>query len=113
MAKKVKDKVNHPSHYCYHPSGIECIEITEHMNFNLGNAIKYVWRAGSKGNMVEDLSKAIWYLNREIKRLTKLSNEKETHKRRASTARNENSQTIDDTVQVSLPIRGSMETNKS
>lgn len=63
--------VNHPKHYTKHLSGIECIEITRHMNFNKGNAIKYVWRAGDKGNEIEDLQKAIWYLNDEINRLKK------------------------------------------
>jgi hypothetical protein len=65
------DPVNHPIHYTDHPSGIECIQITEHMNFNLGNAIKYVWRAGLKGKPLEDLKKAVWYINREIARLEK------------------------------------------
>jgi hypothetical protein len=65
------DPVNHPIHYTDHPSGIECIQITEHMNFNLGNAIKYVWRAGLKGKRLEDLKKAVWYINREIARLEK------------------------------------------
>ena len=65
------DPVNHPVHYTDHPSGIECIQITEHMNFNLGNAIKYVWRAGLKGKRLEDLKKAVWYINREIARLEK------------------------------------------
>jgi Fe-S-cluster containining protein len=64
-----QDNVNHPKHYTSHPSGVECIEITEHMNFNLGNAMKYVWRASLKGNEVEDLKKAIWYLEREIARI--------------------------------------------
>jgi len=64
-----KDAVNHPKHYTNHPSGIECITVTRHMNFNRGNAIKYIWRAGDKGNEIEDLQKAIWYLNDEIKRL--------------------------------------------
>ena len=63
------DNVNKPPHYTAHPSGVECIEITEHMNFCLGNAIKYIWRAGLKKNEVEDLKKAVWYLNREIERL--------------------------------------------
>lgn len=62
------DPVDHPKHYTSHPSGIECIQITEHMNFNLGNAIKYIWRAGDKGG-AEDLKKARWYLDREIARL--------------------------------------------
>ena len=65
------DPVNHPSHYTNHPSGIECIEITEHMNFCIGNAIKYAWRAGLKGDAIEDLKKAVWYLNREIDRRQK------------------------------------------
>ena len=62
------DEVNHPSHYTAHPSGVECIQITEHMGFNLGNAIKYVWRADLKDNAVQDLQKAAWYIEREIKR---------------------------------------------
>jgi hypothetical protein len=67
------DPVNNPTHYTSHPSGVECIQVTEHYNFNLGNAIKYVWRAGIKSpNPVEDLKKAAWYINREIKRLTKI-----------------------------------------
>ena len=65
---KENDPVNHPSHYTSHPSGVECIQITRWMNFNLGNAIKYIWRAGNKGNALEDLKKARWYLDDEIKR---------------------------------------------
>ena len=61
--------VNHPKHYTEHPSGVECIEITEHMNFCVGNAIKYLWRAGLKGEQVEDLRKARWYIDREIARI--------------------------------------------
>ena len=60
------DMVNHPKHYTSHPSGVECIQITEHMGFNLGNAMKYIWRADEKGNDVEDLRKAVWYVQREI-----------------------------------------------
>ena len=63
------DPVDHPKHYTTHPSGVECIQITRHMNFNLGNAIKYIWRCGDKGNPIEDLKKAIWYLQDEIKRI--------------------------------------------
>ena len=64
------DPVNHPKHYTEHPSKIECIQITEHMNFCLGNAVKYIWRAGLKGdNAAEDLRKARWYLDRELKRI--------------------------------------------
>ena len=62
------DFVNHPPHYTAHPSGVECITITEHMNFCLGNAMKYIWRAGEKGDALQDLEKAAWYLNREIRR---------------------------------------------
>ncbi len=62
------DPVNHPPHYKAHPSGIECIQITEHMNFNIGNAVKYLWRADEKGNALEDLKKAQWYVTREIAR---------------------------------------------
>lgn len=69
VKKFAADPVEHPAHYTSHPSGIECIQITEHMNFNLGNAVKYVWRAGEKGDRMEDLRKARWYLDREITRL--------------------------------------------
>ncbi|RCS59742.1 DUF3310 domain-containing protein [Parvibium lacunae] len=67
------DAVNHPSHYTEHPSGVECIQITEHMNFCVGNAIKYLWRAGRKEQAahIEDLKKARWYIDREILRLEK------------------------------------------
>lgn len=65
--EKDKDMVNHPPHYKSHPSGIECIEVTQHFNFCLGNTIKYIWRAGEKGDRLEDLKKAAWYLDREIK----------------------------------------------
>jgi len=64
----VKDNVNHPQHYTAHPSGIECIEVTEHMSFCVGNAVKYLWRADHKGNDIEDLRKAVWYIKREIER---------------------------------------------
>lgn len=69
------DAVNHPKHYtsspaacsaCGHP--IECIDITEHMGFNLGNTTKYVWRCDLKLDAIEDLEKAAWYLNREIQK---------------------------------------------
>lgn len=63
------DAVNHPQHYTSHPSGVECIQVTEHMGFCVGNAIKYLWRAGLKGSTVEDLKKARWYIDREIARL--------------------------------------------
>lgn len=63
----MNDEVNHPPHYNAHPGGIECIQVAEHMNFCLGNVIKYVWRADLK-NGTEDLEKARWYLDREIAR---------------------------------------------
>ena len=62
------EKVNHPKHYNQHPSGVECITIVEHFNFNIGNAMKYLWRAGLKGDSKEDLEKAAWYVRREIER---------------------------------------------
>ena len=65
----VTDNVNSPAHYTEHPSGVECIQVAEHMNFNVGNAVKYLWRAGKKGERLEDLKKAAWYINREIKRI--------------------------------------------
>jgi len=66
----VTDDAINPAHYKSHPSGVECITITEHMTFNLGNAVKYIWRAGLKSpNAVEDLKKARWYLDRELSRL--------------------------------------------
>jgi hypothetical protein len=78
MASKNKnDQVNHPKHYTSDPSGIECIDITRHRNFNIGNAIKYLWRAGLKEDkdrklidkQIEDLNKAVWYLVDEIHHL--------------------------------------------
>lgn len=74
---KSNDNVNHPSHYTSDPSGIECIEITRHRDFDIGNAFKYLWRAGLKKDQsiddkkkeIEDLKKAIWYINDKIKML--------------------------------------------
>lgn len=74
------DNVNYPKHYTSHPSGIECIQVTEHYNFNVGNAIKYLWRNGLKDEdgkglrekQIEDLKKAIWYIQREIQRVESL-----------------------------------------
>ena len=71
------DNVNHPEHYTSHPSGVECIEITRHYCFTIGNAIKYLWRAGLKKDAslsdnqkeIEDLKKAIWYIKDRIKQL--------------------------------------------
>jgi hypothetical protein len=66
--KEEDDVVNKPPHYTEHPSGIECIQVTEHMGFNLGNAIKYIWRCDLKKDAIEDLKKAKWYIEREINR---------------------------------------------
>lgn len=73
------DNVNHPSHYTSHPSGVECIEIAKHYDFCVGNAIKYLWRAGLKheegmndrAKEIEDLKKAVWYINKKIEMLEK------------------------------------------
>lgn len=64
----VSDSVNHPAHYNQHPANIECIDVVEHFSFNIGNAMKYLWRAGLKGAAQEDLEKAKWYIEREIER---------------------------------------------
>lgn len=69
----MSDNVNHPKHYNSHPSGIECIEITENLESNLANAIKYLWRGPDKGNYIEDVKKAQWYINREFNRVKGLS----------------------------------------
>lgn len=74
------DNVNHPKHYTSHPSGVECADIAEHHDFCVGNAIKYLWRAGLKQDAdktalekeIEDLKKAKWYIDRKINRLLKI-----------------------------------------
>ena len=65
------EKVNHPAHYNLHPSGVECQTIVRAFNFNLGNIIKYIWRAGLKPgeDPLTDLKKARFYLDDEIKQL--------------------------------------------
>lgn len=69
MDQTLRDVINHPKHYTTHPSKIECIQVTEHMSFCLGNAVKYIWRADLKhDDPIQDLRKAIWYIEREIKR---------------------------------------------
>ncbi len=75
-----EDKINHPKHYtsnakctkCSNP--IECIDVTEHFNFNRGNAIKYIWRADKKQDRLEDLKKARWYIDREINTIENTGN---------------------------------------
>lgn len=67
------DEVERPAHYTSHPSGIECIEVVEHLPFNVGNAIKYLWRAGLKTeDPTVDLRKADWYVRREIQRIERM-----------------------------------------
>ena len=73
----LNERVNHPSHYTWlkEKCGIEVIDITRHLDFNLGNAVKYILRSGhkeessmtNKEKEIEDLQKAIWYLNDKIK----------------------------------------------
>lgn len=69
------DMVNHPRHYNSSPAScsqcghtLECIEVTRHMSFNVGNVVKYLWRAGLKGGL-EDMKKARWYLDDAIKEM--------------------------------------------
>jgi len=65
------DNINHPAHYTGFSNGAEVIDITENLNFNRGNAIKYLARAGAKdpAKELEDLRKAEWYVKREIQRI--------------------------------------------
>jgi hypothetical protein len=72
-AHQTESAVDHPSHYNASPSGIECIDVVEHMTFNVGNAVKYLWRHGLKpsASSVTDLKKAAWYIQREIERVSK------------------------------------------
>jgi hypothetical protein len=65
------DSVNHPKHYNANPSGIEAIDVIEHLPFNIGTAMKYLWRCGLKGDAIEDLRKSAWYIDREIARREK------------------------------------------
>lgn len=68
----MKEAVNHPDHYNSHPSGVECLTVVRHMNFNCGNAVKYIWRADHKGKQLEDLRKAAFYIADEIARVEAL-----------------------------------------
>jgi hypothetical protein len=65
----MSDPVNHPAHYTSHPSGVEAIQICQHENFCIGNVLKYLLRHQKKGNPVQDLRKAIWYIECEINRI--------------------------------------------
>lgn len=60
-----EDLVNRPKHYTSHPSGVECIQVTEGLGFCLGSMVKYLWRSGLKGATKQDFQKARWYLKRE------------------------------------------------
>lgn len=62
----INDPVHHPRHYTKHASGVECIDVVMHESFCVGNAMKYIWRHREKGKPIEDLKKAIWYLNKQI-----------------------------------------------
>jgi hypothetical protein len=72
-----KEKINHPPHYnnskaaCECGRRIECIDVTRHLSFNIGNAIKYLWRCDLKGQTLDDLKKAAWYIADEIKQRSK------------------------------------------
>ena len=68
------DSVNHPAHYNRGKIEVADFIYDQQLNFNRGNAIKYICRAGFKGDMVEDLEKAIWYLNHELKMLKECDN---------------------------------------
>ena len=57
------DAVHKPKHYNSHPSGIEAKDVTRNFDFPIGNALKYIWRAGNKGDYWEDMNKALEYLN--------------------------------------------------
>ena len=67
------DMINHPPHYADKGAGVECIDVVELFNFNMGNAIKYIWRTDDKGDPIENLRKAEWYIKREIERRTRLA----------------------------------------
>lgn len=68
-------EVDHPSHYTQNPAGVECWDVAQHMNFNLGNALKYIWRAGLKTNTpaADDLRKARNYIDHELARIGRAS----------------------------------------
>lgn len=77
-----------PDHYKKHPSGVECIAVAQHMSFNLGNVLKYIWRADLKGDCLEDLNKAKKYLEFEIERRAKMKAEEEISKNNGETQLN-------------------------
>ncbi|MCU0693542.1 MAG: DUF3310 domain-containing protein [Polyangiaceae bacterium] len=86
MKRAKPESVNHPAHYNSHPARclcgrrIECIDVVEHMGFCLGGAVKYLWRAGLKGDAIEDLRKAEWLIRREIARLERAAKKREVRR---------------------------------
>jgi hypothetical protein len=76
IVKTKEDLIVHPRHYNSHPSGIECIQVVEHYNFNIGSAIKYLWRQGLKASepSIRDLGKAIEYIKFEIEKIKRECN---------------------------------------
>jgi hypothetical protein len=70
VTTKPDNNVDHPKHYNSHPSGVECIQVVEHMDFVIGNIVKYAWRAGLKDgtSRMEDLKKCLWYAQRAVQR---------------------------------------------
>lgn len=83
MVKRKRSLINHPPHYKAHPSGVECIQITEWMGFCVGNAMKYLWRAGLKegSSQLDDLRKTRWYVDREIRRISCLGTRRSSLRR--------------------------------
>ena len=79
MVRAMNDPVNSPEHYTSHGSGLECIQVTEHFDFLIGNVIKYCWRGGLKENSskIEDLRKAEYYIKRAIAKEEKLIQRRE------------------------------------
>lgn len=73
--EREEEMVNHPKHYNNNPSDVECIDVVEWMTFNQGNAVKYLWRMFDKGDVIENLDKAIWYCEREKVRLQAIKDE--------------------------------------
>jgi hypothetical protein len=95
MTKTTHDAVNHPSHYTQYP--VEVIELTRHMNFCRGNAVKYVARAGFKGGPekeLEDIDKAIWYLKDEREQIAKKLAEEKASKATLATTIHIGDQTL-------------------
>jgi hypothetical protein len=104
-----KETVNHPGHYNDHPSGVECITVAEHMGFNLGNALKYIWRADLKENAIEDLRKAAWYIERELQKRGATPAPKVDHDRKAYGLRV--AQAVEHNINGMLPMQFRIKAN--